>query len=338
VKLGHLILTLVVTGILVPGCGSNGGEPESIEKLPPPLGELPEVKVTLDGKAGPANVAILMAMERGFFTDVGMEVWEGAPLLPSRPVNYTTSPTIDLGITQQPQVPIAKENGAPIVAVGSLVSEPTAAMIWLAKSKIRGISDLRDKTIATPGIPYEEDLLESILKRAGLTLDDVNLKRAAYELVPALLNGRVDAIFGGSWNLEGVTLRKRGAKPVIRKVQELGVPDYEELVMITRTDRAAEKPKMIRDFISAVVRGAAAAVEDPEGAFRVIEENNERDFEATPAITRAQLEATLPLLSQSAHMDIAQAGDLVAWMQEQEIIRTDPAPSKLFTNDYLVQP
>jgi putative hydroxymethylpyrimidine transport system substrate-binding protein len=299
---------------------------------------LKEVKVTLDGVAGPANVAIAMAIERGFFTDVGMEVWEGVPVLPSRPINYTTSPTIDLGITQQPQVPLATENGAPIVAVGSLVTEPTAAMIWLPRAKIQGISDLKGKTVAIPGIPYEEDLLESILKRAGLTLDDVNLKRVSYDLAPALLDGRADAIFGGSWNIEGVTLRERGAKPVIKKVQELGVPRYEELVIITRTDRAAEKPKMIRDFLSAVVRGAEAAVADPEGAVKVIEENPESNAELTPAITRAQVKATLPLLSQSGRMDTAKASDFIAWMHEQGMIRSAPPASELFSNDFLEQP
>lgn len=337
-NLGRWIPAAVVAAALLAGCGTGGGESESVEKLPPPLGELPEVKVTLDGEAGPANVAILMALEKGFFIDAGMEVWEGVPLLPSRPINYTTSPTIDLGVTQQPQVPIAKENGAPIVAVGSLVSEPTAAMIWLPKSKIRGISDLRGKTIAIPGIPYEEDFLETILEQAGLTLADVHLKRVAYELVPMLLSGRADAIFGGSWNLEGVTLRQRGAKPVIRKVQDLGIPDYEELVLITRTDRAAEEPKMIRDFLSAVVRGAEAAVDDPEAAARVIEENAERNTDATAKITRAQVEATLPLLSQTAQMDTDKASDFIAWMQEQGMIRSDPSASELFSNDFLEQP
>jgi putative hydroxymethylpyrimidine transport system substrate-binding protein len=337
-RLVYLIVVLAATGVAMIGCGSAGGATESVEELPPPLGQLPQVRVTLDGQAGPANVAILMAIQRGFFTENGMEVLEATPLSPSRPVQYTSGPTADFGVTQQPQVPIARENGAPVVAVGSLVSRPTAAMIWLAKSEIRGISDLRGKTIAIPGIPYEVGLLESILRRAGLSLRDVKLQRVGYELAPALLSGRADAIFGGSWNLEGIALRKRGANPVIRKVQELGVPDYEELVMITRADRAAKEPKMVRNFMAAVVRGAAAAMEDPEGAVRLIEENNERNLEATPAITRAQVEATLPLLSQTGEMDSEKAADLVAWMHEEEIIQGRPPIPQLFTNAYLAQP
>lgn len=337
-------MALVLAGALLAGCGAGGGESESTAEsksaaeLEPLPSDLKKIRVTLDGEAGPANVAIAMAIERGFFTDVGLEVWAGVPVRPSRPVYYTTSRTVDLGITQQPQVVLGKENGARIVAIGSLVSEPTAAMIWLPGSKIRRISDLEGKTIAIPGITYEEDLLESILKQAGLTLDDVDLKRVSYDLVPALLSGRADAIFGGSWNIEGVTLRERGAKPVIRKVQELGVPDYEELMIIARTDQAAAKPKMIRGFLSAVVRGAEAAVDDPEGAVKAIEEYPESSVELPPTIIRAQVGATLPLLSRSGFMDTAKAGDFIAWMHAQGMIHSAPPASELFSNDFLKQP
>jgi ABC-type nitrate/sulfonate/bicarbonate transport system substrate-binding protein len=333
-----LILVSALMGLLMAGCGSGGGESGSVEKPSPRPPAEKKVRVSLDGQASPANVAILMALDRGFFSDLGMEVWQGAPVLPSRPVSYVTSGTVDFGIAQQPQILIAKENGARIVAVGSLVSQPTAAMIWLGRSGFRDISDLKGKTIAMPGIPYEEGLLESVLQRAGLALDDVKLKRVAYQLVPALLSGRADAIFGGSWNLEGVTLRKRGAEPVIMKAQELGIPGYEELAVVTRSHLAAEKPGMIRNFMSAVARGSAAAVEDPERAVRVIEEDSESNPEATPAITRAQVEATLPLLSQTGSMDTEQVGDLAAWMHEQGIVQSVPPTSELFTNEYLAKP
>jgi ABC-type nitrate/sulfonate/bicarbonate transport system substrate-binding protein len=71
-------------------------------------------------------------------------------------------------------------------------------------------------------------------------------------LVSALLSGRADAIFGGSWNVEGIELESRGAEPVITRIQDLGIPDYEELVMVARSDLVADDPRLIRDFMSAV--------------------------------------------------------------------------------------
>ena len=322
---------MIVATALVSGCGGRQAA-DTIEKAKAAPAAPREVWLTLDGSLGAANVPIQVAIEMGYFSDAGLTVVANSPLFPNRPVNYVTSSTDDLGVTQQPQVAIAKENNAPIIAVGSLVSQPTAAMIWLRKSKIRGISDLKGKTIAVPGIPYQEDLLESVLAKAGLSIEDIEIEHAPYELVPTLLKGEADAIFGGSWNIEGIALRERGAKPVVRRVQELGVPSYDELMVIARADRAAEEPRMIRDFMGAVTRATAMVVKDPEAAVKAIEESNSllnhKEIEA-------QVRATVPLLSTTGRIDPAQADDLMAWMQEQGMIRRKPSFSELFTNEYL---
>jgi len=243
-----------------------------------------------------ANVAVLMAVEKGYFADVGLTVYPGTPVAPRRPVRYIAAYTDDIALTQQPQVAMAKKKGAPIVTIGRLISEPTASMIWLKKSNIKGIADLRGKTIAVPGIPYQEELLESILERAGLEPGDVEVKQAGYRLLPALLSGKADAIFGGSWNIEGVALRERGLQPVIERVQDLGVPDYDELVVITRADRAAREPQVVRKFMVALNRGVAAVKRYPRLAAKLIQ-SSPHEYEIEKRETMAQVRATAPLLS-----------------------------------------
>ena len=49
---------------------------------------------------------------------------------------------------------------------GPLVDQPLTSMIWLQKSGIKGVADLRGKTIATAGIPYQDAYLKTILARA----------------------------------------------------------------------------------------------------------------------------------------------------------------------------
>jgi putative hydroxymethylpyrimidine transport system substrate-binding protein len=207
-------------------------------------------------------------------------------------------------------------------------------MIWLKESGIEGVADLRNKTIAVPGIPYQEEMLESILERAGLKPDEVEVKQVGYKLMPALLHGRADAIFGGSWNIEGAALRERGADPVIKRVQELGVPAYDELVVITRADRAAREPQVIRRFMSALTRGVAAVKRNPEMAQKLVEAGP-HEFATSKEEMAAQMRATLPLLSSSGDFDPRQAGRLVAWMQGQGMIDRKPSVSELFTNRYL---
>jgi putative hydroxymethylpyrimidine transport system substrate-binding protein len=336
---------LIVAAVLLGGCGSGRtavdttlstttreARPSFAGKPSPTFPR--QLHLSYDGQVTPANVAILMAVTKGFFSDVGLTVYPSSPVVPRRPVSYVAAYTDDIAIAQQPQVALAKDHGAPVVAVGSLVSQPTAAMIWLKGSGIREIADLENKTIAVPGIPYQEEMLESILKRAGVNPDDVEVKTVGYRLLPALLHGQADAIFGGSWNIEGATLRERGAEPVIKRVQELGVPSYDEVMVITRADRAAREPQVIRKFMSALTRAVKAVKRNPELALKLVE-SGPHEFQISERETDAQVRATLPLLSASGHVDPDQARGLLTWMHSEEMIQGQPPVSRLFTDRYL---
>jgi putative hydroxymethylpyrimidine transport system substrate-binding protein len=206
------------------------------------------MNVSLDQWENPANAGIVLAENEGDFAKVGLEVITFAPVRQGVVIEDVVIGADEFGISHMPQVVLAREKGAPIVVVGSLIPQPTAAMIWLKKSHIGGIGDLKGKTIAVPGLPFQKAFLQSVLARGGLTLDDVRVKNVGYKLVPALVSGRADAIFGGSANLEGVRLEKRGMEPVITPVQDLGIPDYDELVLIARSDLASKEPQLVRAF------------------------------------------------------------------------------------------
>lgn len=290
----------------------------------------------MDGHLGPANAALRIAEKRGFFEDVGLEVLASDPVVPGRPVQYVTTYTDDFGIAQEPQVVIGKAKGASVVAVGSLLPQPTAALIWLRKSKVRSIADLRGKTIAVAGIPYQKALLEEMLRQGGLTLKDVKLRWVRYTLLRALRSGRADAIIG-SWNIEGAALKAQGLDPVIRRVGDLSIPPYEELVVITRPDWLRQHPQSVRRFMSALARGVEAAERNPMATAKLIDEDGERNRLAGPRAIEAELEATLPLLSEDQRMDLGKARRLIDWMYGRGMIETKPPVDKLFTNSYLAQ-
>ena len=321
---------VVVLPLGVLGCGGDASTETAarIKPLYPPR----EVSITLDGYYSAENAGILMARERGYFEDLGIEIGIFEPGSPSRPIPYVTDGEVDLSISHEPQIALAQENGAPIVAVASVVPQPTAALIWLKQSKIGGIADLKGKTIGFAGLPFEKSLLQSILARVGLSLDDVKTENLRYKLVPTLASGQVDAIVGGSWNLEGIELEKRGLQPVVKRVQGLGVPPYEELMLIVRRDRLAKEPQVIRNFIAAMNRGTTAAIEDPKAAANVIASATS---DPNRAAIKAELEATLPLLSRSGRMDAEQASGLIKWMNEEGLAPNPPSASEMLTNDYL---
>jgi putative hydroxymethylpyrimidine transport system substrate-binding protein len=350
-----LCTSLIVAAALLGGCGDGDDAvstsistpaqepgPSNARETRPPFAGKPSptfparINVSLDGPLSPANVAIAVAEKKGFFAEQGLSVKAstGVPVFPRRPVRYVAAYTDDFAFAQQPQVAMAKAKGAPIVAVGTLIPHPTAAMIWLKKSGIRGIADLRNKTIAVPGIPFQEAMLDSILERAGVDPADVEVKHVDYRLVPVLLAGKADAIFGGSWNIEGVALRERGVKPVIKRVEQLGVPAYDELVVITRADWAAREPGVVRRFMTALKRGVVALRRNSEVALQSIEGGGSHYRGISTRQTKAELRATLPLLASTGHFDPDQASKLLTWMHDEGMIRRKP-PISLFTDRYL---
>lgn len=326
-KLRRFVLAVGAVAALLVGCG-GGDDAETAGPSPERLKTFQTVKVTLDGEPGPETAGLLTANGLGYFSEVGLGVETYAPLDPTRPVQYVVDESIDLAITHEPQAVLAQEQGRPIVAIGSLVPDPTLSMIWLAKSEIGDLADLKGKTIGIPGAPFQRDFLEVALARAGLKLSDVKVEESGYRLVQHLIDGETDAIFGGSRNVEGAELESRGQEPVVVEAEAMGIPPYDELVVIAREDRVAANPKLFRVFMEAVNRGTAAAIEDPEGAAEAIALADETEFQLKP--TEAGLEATLPLLSTTGRIDPAQASDLIAWMHEEGMIeRRLPVPALL---------
>jgi ABC-type nitrate/sulfonate/bicarbonate transport system substrate-binding protein len=340
---------VAVVAVLFASCG-GGGEPNAVDTAPreevtdPSAAEversrkLQDLELTLAGWEGPESAGILMADRRGYFADAGLSVGVLTPVSPVNSIKYVVQGLDDLGVAPEPQVVMAKSKGLPIVAVGSLIPRPTATMIWLRGSNVHRIRDLKGKTVAIPGLSFQKAFLESLLARAGLTVEDVKVKTVGYKLVPALVSGRADAIFGGSWNIEGLELKSRGLDPVAVPVEDLDLPTYEQLLVITRSDRAAKEQRMIRNFMLALRRGTIAAIEDPGATAAVIDTGDEADPEASRKDTEAEVSATLPLVSRSARMSHGRAARLVAWMHAEGLIQRKPPVSSLLTNRYLPKP
>ncbi len=303
------------------------------EKSEETTGEAAEpLSLTLDFYPNPDHAGIYMAEKLGYFEDAGLDVSIDTPADPAAPIKLVAAGRTDLAISYEPEVLLAREEGLDVIAVGAVVDQPLTSLIWLKKSGIGGVAGLRGKTIATAGIPYQDAYLETILARAKLTPADVKTVNVGYGLLPALVGGRAQAMLGGFRNVEGVDLRLRGKDPVVTPVDQLGVPTYDELVLVANRERLEEDPEAIRLFLGALARGTAAAVESPGASTEaLLAANNDLD----PKLTRAEVDATLPLLSESGEMDPAKWKAFIAWMRENGQIAGRPSTAEVLTNEYL---
>lgn len=325
-----LALALLALALGLSACGEKSEDTTGSEAQP--------LSLTLDFYPNPDHAGIYMAKKLGYFEEAGLDVSISAPAEPSAPIKQVAAGRSDLAISYEPEVALAREQGLDVVAVGALVNRPLTSMIWLRKSGIKGVADLKGKTVATAGIPYQEAFLKTILARAKLSTGDVKAVDVGFGLLPALVGGSAQAMLGGYSNVEGVDLRERGKDPVITPVDQFGVPTYDELVLVANSKALAAEPEKFRLFVAALQRGTEAAAERPNEATKAILEANDA---LEPKLTRAEIEATLPLLSARTkgkpfgYMDPAEWTAFVAWMRDNDLIKALPKASELLTNAYL---
>ncbi|HKH65208.1 MAG TPA: ABC transporter substrate-binding protein, partial [Solirubrobacterales bacterium] len=268
----------------------------------------------------------------------GLDVGIATPSDPAAPLKQVAAGRSDLAISYEPEVALAREQGLDVVAVAALVNQPLTSLIWLQKSGVKGVADLKGKTVATAGIPYQDAFLKTILARVDLAPGNVEAVNVGFGLLPALVGGSAQAILGGFGNVEGVDLRERGKAPVVTPVDELGVPTYDELVLVARRQSLEEDPDKFRLFLAALERGTKAAVEQPGAATSAITEANP-DLE--PKLAAAEVEATLPLLGARTegqpygYMDPQEWETFTGWMRDNGLIEGLPPTSDLLDNGYL---
>jgi putative hydroxymethylpyrimidine transport system substrate-binding protein len=308
------------------------------EKSEDGVAEREPFSLTLDFYPNPDHAGIYMAEKLGYFDEAGLDVTIQTPSDPAAPIKQVAAGRTDLAISYEPEVILADEKGLDVIAVAAVVDVPLTSMIWLKKSKIGGIADLRGKTIATAGIPYQDAYLKTILARVNLSPSDVKTVNVGYGLLPAIVGGRADAMLGGFRNVEGVDLRLRGKEPVVTPVDRLGVPTYNELVLVAQRESLEDDPEPVRLFLAALARGTAAAAKSPDATTRaLLEANGDLD----PRLTAAEVKATLPLLEAPGdsrpfgYMDPADWESFALWMRDNELIASRPRVERLLSNEYL---
>jgi putative hydroxymethylpyrimidine transport system substrate-binding protein len=217
------------------------------------------------------------------------------------------------------------------------VPKPLTSLISLPEAGIQDARDLRGKTVATAGIPYQAEFLDSILSDAGLSSDDVDQVDVGLGLLPAVLSGRADAMLGGFLNVEGVDLAERGRDPRVVPVDRLGIPTYDELVLVANSDRVGDDPEPLRLFIAALEHGTRAAADDPAAATRAVLEAGDG---LDPELTRAEIERTLPLLAPAGdhpfgYMDAGEWERFAGFFADRGLIGSRPDASELLSNALL---
>lgn len=274
----------------------------------------------LDWFVNPDHAPVIVAQERGYFAEAGLEVEIIAPSDPNDPPKLVAAGEAEIAISYQPQLHIQVDQGLPLARIGTLVASPLNSLVVLADSPITTIADLKGRKVGFSVGGFEDALLGAMLAKNGLTLADVELVNVNFALSPALLSGQVDGVIGAFRNFELNQLALEGKPGRAFYPEEEGVPVYDELIFIANREML-DDPRLGR-FMDAVEQGALYLINHPDESFALfVEGRPELDDE----LNRRAWADTLPRFALSpAALDSTRYARFAAFLERQGMIRPPP--------------
>ena len=331
-RLTALIASVLILAASLAGCG------EKKEAVTGSSSSAQQLSLMLDWFPNADHVGIYQALAEGDFTKAALDVHVQIPSDPADPLRLLAAGKVDAAISYEPEVLLARDQGLPLVSVAAIVQEPLTSIVSVGSKHITSPAQLRGKRVGDAGIPYQHAYLQTILARAGVPASSVKEINVGDNLVPAMLSGRVDATLGAFWNYEAIQLAQLHKHPNVIHMQDVGVPTYDELVVVVRKDTIVNHPDMVRRFVQALARGYESVRRNPQAAVtNLVHASPGLDPKLQLASVRATLPAFFP--SNSADpwgwQDPNQWNAYGQWMLSNHLISQPNAVLDASTNELL---
>ena len=248
-----------------------------------------KVSCMLDWFPNPDHAPVYVAKARGFFEEQGLDVDIMVPADPNDPLKLVAAGKINFAISYQASVITARSQGLQVVSIGALVQHPLSSILYLKSSGFKTPADLKGKRIGYSVEPLYRVLFEAVAEGAGLQKSDYDIYLVGFNLAPSLLSGKVDAVVGAFRNYEAIQIELEGREVGIFPLEEHGVPDFYELVIITHSKEIETRPKRVMAFMRGLTRGIHQTVSDPKASLETFlklhpdlrDELNRRAYQAT---------------------------------------------------------
>ena len=249
------------------------------------------VTFMLDWFPNPDHVPLYAAVGLGYFTQAGLHVNLQVPANADDPLKLVAVGRADVGVNYEPSVIMARAQTLPVKSIGVLIGQPLTTIMFLKSSGIRTPKDLVGRRVGFAVNGYEDALLDQIVRSDGASESNLTMINVGFDLVPALLSHKVDAVVGAYRNVERIQIEQQGQAVGMFEPERYGVPD----VLRARPDRGRPSDRDPAGRPAAVRRGGGARDRvheaHPDAAFQQYVRLNPT---LNDPFNRGSFQATLP--------------------------------------------
>ncbi|AWB87659.1 ABC transporter substrate-binding protein [Mycetocola zhujimingii] len=326
--------SLAVITLALTGCSASGSsEGEGGGKAP---AELTPVTFQMNWTAGGANAGFAAAVSEGIYEEYGLDVTLVEGNGSGNTAQLVSSGQADIAYADAVAVSQLIAQGAPMKVLSTIYQSNPNEVEALKETGVDSLEDLKGLKVGVPSGSSQTTMLPLFLKANGLSESDVNLVNMPNtSMVPALLQGEVDAILG-SIDSYRIQLEAQGAELDTFTFADNGVPTVSTSIFASN-DYMEENPDIVKAFIAASLEGWDVALDEPETAVAALKEI----FSTVDTdLATQELENITPLFCSGDAVVVGRA-EAAQWeltqemLSEVELLPAGTDPTTYYTNEYL---
>lgn len=319
------------------GCsGSDTADPVPSAVSDSGSGQPHKLTVMLDWYPNAVHTFLYAAQQNGYFAEEGLDVDIQMPADSNDALKLVAAGKIDLALSYQPQVLMARAEQIPVKSIAALVRHPLNHLLVPADSGIASPKDLSGKTAGYSSIPLYEAMLRTMVKHDGGDPETLKMIDVGFDLIPAISTGRVDGIIGGFINHEQLILNNENHPVVSIDPTKYGVPDYYELVLVASEQGLKDSEEYFSKFMKAARKGQQFVQDQPEEALDILLSHEDSTAPLDPEIERESLGILLPLMDAGTqpfgYQDPESWSKVADWLSENGLLSGVTESSKAFVD------
>ena len=237
-----------------------------------PVEKPKDLTLMLEWFINPDHAPIIVAQQKGYFEQEGVNVTIQEPAEPSLPPKLVAAGDVDLAVYYQPSMTYSIDSGLPLAWAGTLIGTPLDGLIVLEDGPVKSLADMKGKSIGVSFSGREEAFLNTLFQPHGFAAKDIQIINVGWNMSSSLLSGRVDAIMGAYRNFELNQLDIKGRKGKMFYYEEHGIPPYDELIFIANKEK--HDKEAIRRFLRAVELGTQYIVNNPDKSWEIFRDSS----------------------------------------------------------------